>query len=475
VSAPRVTVTEVRRYEWPFTLRQPFRFGVITVTKGRQAVVHLRIRLEDGCEAWGVAAETLAAKWFDKDPALSDAQNEDQLRRSLEIAAEIYRSASARTAFGHFAESYAAQQEACAAEKLNPLVGGYGLALLDRAVLDALCRSRGVSFYEAMRLNLPGVAPHAIVPDLSELDIGALLAGLMPRDTLSARHTIGLVDPITAADQDSRVEDGLPETLEEVVERYRCRHYKLKVGGDLAADVARLEAIASVLDHLPDYVVSLDGNEQYADAAGVLALWEAIERAPRLERLRRAVRFIEQPVKRAVALDEDMRALAAKRPVIIDESDGTIDAFLRARERGYDGISSKSCKGLYKSILNLARCRTWNAAEGRERFFLSGEDLTTLAGVSVQQDLALVNLLGIAHVERNGHHFIDGFAGRPGSEAHAFLAAHPDLYRDDRGRVRLRIEDGLLSIGSLACPGFGIGAMPDFAAMEKMPSARWPA
>ena len=39
---------------------------------------------------------------------------------------------------------------------LNPLVACYGPALLDRAVLDALCRLHGVSFYEAMRTNLPG-------------------------------------------------------------------------------------------------------------------------------------------------------------------------------------------------------------------------------------------------------------------------------------------------------------------------------
>ena len=44
---------------------------------------------------------------------------------------------------------------------------------------------------------------------------------------------------------------------------------------------------------------------------------------------------------------------------------------------------------------------------------MSGEDLTTQAGLSVQQDLALVNLLGITHVERNGHHYVDGMAALP--------------------------------------------------------------
>ena len=73
MTAPRFTLVGTARREWPFRLRLPFRFGVITVTHGRQAVVTARIRLEDGREAEGIAAETLAAKWFDKDPRWSDA------------------------------------------------------------------------------------------------------------------------------------------------------------------------------------------------------------------------------------------------------------------------------------------------------------------------------------------------------------------------------------------------------------------
>ena len=170
--APRFSIDEVRCYEWPFTLRLPFRFGVITVTEGRQAVVRLRIRLDDGREGWGVAAESLAAKWFDKDPRWSDEENVEQLRRALELATGLYTADDARrTAFGRFAETYAAQLAAAAAEGLNPLVASFGPALLDRAALDALCRLAGVSFYEAMRRNLPGIAPHPNAPDLASFDL----------------------------------------------------------------------------------------------------------------------------------------------------------------------------------------------------------------------------------------------------------------------------------------------------------------
>ena len=61
------------------------------------------------------------------------------------------------------------------------------------------------------------------------------------------------------------------------------------------------------------------------------------------------------------------------------------------------------------------------ARKAGSRYFLSAEDLTTQAGLSVQQDLALVNLLGITHVERNGHHYVNGMAALPQAEQQAFL------------------------------------------------------
>ena len=474
--APQLSVLDVQCFEWPFALRLPFRFGVITVTEGRQAVVRVRVALDGGREAWGTAAESLAAKWFDKDPRWSDAQNLDQLRRALEIAAAYYRAAGAKTAFAHFADSYAPQLESCGKEGLNPLVASFGPALLDRAVLDALCRSLGVPFYDAIQRNLPGIGAHPALPDLTQGELERMLPSLKPAQSIALRHTVGLVDPIRAADAApaDRVNDSLPQTLEEVVRFYRPRYFKLKVAGNLEADLDRLTAIAAVLDaEAGDYRATLDGNEQYGDAEAVLALWRAMTARPALAKLCAAILFIEQPIARGAALARELGALRDARPVIIDESDGTLDAFPRAKALGYKGVSSKACKGLYKSLVNLARCRQWNAALGRSDYFMSAEDLTTLAGPSVQQDLALANLLGIAHIERNGHHYIDGFAGRPAAEAEAFLEAHPGLYHRQGRRVRLKIAEGRIDIRSLAGPGFALNAEPDTAAMEPMPPSRW--
>src|SRR5260370_16192129 len=98
---------------------------------------------------------------------------------------------------------------------------------------------------------------------------------------------------------------------------------------------------------------------------------------------------------------------------------------------------------------------------------MSAEDLTTWPGVSVQQGLALVSLLGMTHVERNAHHFIDGMSFAPDSEQQAFVAAHPDLYEKQGGKpARLKARGGKLALGSLGGPGLSLGAQLDFKAVK---------
>ena len=63
-------------------------------------------------------------------------------------------------------------------------------------------------------------------------------------------------------------------------------------------------------------------------------------------------------------------------------------------------------------------------------------------------------------------------AAQAASEQQAFLAAHPDLYEQSQGAVRLSIRDGRIALGSLDAPGFASGAMPDFSRMTPIRSAR---
>ena len=466
----RFAITDLLLYERDVRLRLPFRFGVVTLTEAPQAFVRARIRLENGKEAEGGAAELLAPKWFDKDPALTNEQNFDQLRASLSLARQAYLANGQNTAFGHAMDVYGPQIAIAAAQGLNSLVACYGPALIDRAVLDALCRALGVSFFQLIQKNVPAITAPGWQADLMAFDMDEFLASLKPRQAIAARHTVGLVDPITAADVKMPVGDGLPESLEEVIHRYGHRWFKLKVAGEIAADLERLGAIAAVLDGIGQpYQATLDGNEQYADVEGIAELWSRVRAEPRLKRLASSIAFIEQPIKRTQALNGDVSLLAEDKPLIIDESDDSLEAFPRARRLGYSGVSSKTCKGIYKSLLNAARCRMWNMEESSNRYFMSGEDLTIQAGLALQQDLALVSMLGLTHVERNGHHYVNGMAGLPQEEQQAFLKAHDDLYEHSHGAVRVRIVNGELQLRSLGVPGYASAALPDWNSMRSRP------
>jgi hypothetical protein len=464
----RFRVLSVERYERPVRFRIPFRFGASTVTGACQTFVRATVEFPDGTTQTGAAAEMMMPKWFDKSPLHSEADNVADLREALSSATDAYSSdRTLRTAFGYHAANAPALRLASEARGSNALTAAFGAALIDRALLDALCRRMRTAFSAAMRANLPGIEPEPLAPDLRGFDLEAFLANLEPCGEAALRHTIGLLDPLGAEDV-TLPPDGLPHTLEEIIAAHRPRYFKVKLSGDIDADRRRIERVASVLDRtLEAYAVTLDGNEQFRTVEDAVALWRSVAADERLARFASSTLWIEQPLSRQVTERSDVASLARLKPVLIDESDATLDAFPEARRLGYTGVSAKSCKGLYKSVLNAARCARWNAESGERRFFLSAEDLTTQAGISLQQDLALVGLLGIGHVERNGQHYVDGFKGQGASdiEAQRFLAAHSDLYELSHGSVRVSVRDGRLRFASLDAPGYATAAEPDWGAL----------
>jgi L-alanine-DL-glutamate epimerase-like enolase superfamily enzyme len=470
-SAPKLSLLEATFHERPVTLRLPFRFGVVTLREAPQIFVRARVKLEDGSEGDGVSAELLVPKWFDKSLALSNEDNFNQLRRSLAIARRHIIAVGQDTAFGLTALSNQPHRTECAGAGLNGLVASFGQALIERTVIDALGRLQGVPASALVRANRLGLDTR-LTRDLEGFDLDHFLGTLEPAPSIHVRHTVGLLDALTLQETAGhRLDDGLPESLEEIIAAYGHRYFKLKVAGKVDADIERLAQIASVLDRQPaPYHVTLDGNEQYEEVGAVLELRQRIVADPRLARLKASILLLEQPIVRTRALSEPIHALSEQIPVEVDESDADFDVFPRARALGYRGISAKSCKGFYRALLNRARVAKFNSENG-QGYFMSAEDLTTQAGLAVQQDLMLAALVGATHVERNGHHYVDGMAGAPLAEQAAFLDKHADLYRRaPDGRARLNIRDGVVSLESIGrAAGLASAVVPDFGTMRASP------
>lgn len=462
--APTLQVLDAGFRERPVVLRMPFRFGVISLTEAPLAVVSVRIRLEDGREGVGHAAEMLLPKWFDKSPELSGAENLAQLRTALRLYADLCLGAGAGlTAFGLHAELTPAQIAEGAARGMNPLVANYGPALIDRAILDALGQLQGLSFPALLRANLAGIDAR-LTPDLVGFDIAGALGTLQMRPTIAARHTVGMLDAITGADRTPESpDDGLPVTLGECIRTYGLRWFKVKLSGDAGFDLDRMRRVAAAIEAEcgEDYRLTLDGNEQFEAPEPVAAFLAALAEDPALRAFHDRIAFVEQPIARAHALRADIGALDARTPVLLDESDADHEAFPVARALGYSGISIKSCKGAYRAVLNWMRCRAWNAALGRERYFISAEDLTIQPGISLQQDLALAGTLGCTHVERNGHHYVRGRSGLSPDACAAQLQRHAPLYVPVGDGYGLKVRDGQIALQSLDAPGLGGGGAED--------------
>lgn len=447
MAAPRVRVLETSVFWRRVRTRLPFRYGRAVLTQAPVAYLRLRVHVE-GRPAAGTSGALLPPLWFDKSPGRTHEDDIRSLLRSLREAATAYREAGAAAPWAlHQAAAPEARRRL---SDQNDLTAGFGVALLDLAVADAVCRAAGRTFHEALREDLFGFGPLPLPP--------------RPRRRIFVRHTVGLGDPIDGTEGAPRVGDGLPETLEEAVRAYGVRFFKVKISGDLEVTLERLRRVAAVLGRTGGaYRVTLDGNEQFRTPEEVGRLADALEGDRALRGFWRRTLWIEQPLERGAALARPLGEAARRKPILIDESDGTDGAAERARALGYAGVSVKSAKGLYRALLNFRRMR---ASGG----ILSSEDLMNLPVVPLHQDLALAAALGIAHSERNGHHYVRAFEHLSPRECRAARLEFPSLYTEDPGgSPRLRIDRGAIDLSEVNGFAFGVRSEPDWASLEPAP------
>lgn len=416
----------------------------------------------DGEKADGIASEGLPPKWFTKNPSTTfEEQDLPDMLRVIHQAADFLSEHKEPQAFFPLWQSLYHKQMTWAGENgIPPLLASLGTSLMERALLDGMCRHLGRPL-------------HTLLDEIIEL--GAIhpeLCGKKPSDFLSpptdiliARHTVGLGDPLDASDvtPENAVCDGLPFTLEECIADYGLTHFKVKLCGDFDRDSTRLRRLAAIFEEKgpAGFQFTLDGNEQYKDIGEFRTHWDKHRADPALADFWEHLLFVEQPLHRDYALiDAVGSALAAWNeapPMIIDESDAEMDSLPRALELGYAGTSHKNCKGVLKGIANACLLKH----RGRSGV-LSGEDLANVGPIALLQDLAVMALLGITHVERNGHHYFRGLSMWPKSVTDTVFLKHGDLYHPhDEGFPTLAIHGGKIRIGTVNAAPFGCAALDD--------------
>ena len=445
--------------------RVPFRFGIAEMHEIVHVFLFATVDI-DGMRQLGVAADNLPPKWFTKNPETSYRDDVLEMLGVIESACAIAgRSGRQASVFDLWYDVY--RERVLGSDSgMVPLLASFGVSLVERAVIDAFCRARNVSFGEAVRTNTLGVRLGDLHPELAGHEAHEFLP-TRPLASMSVRHTVGLSDRL--AGSEGGAADDLPATLEACVRRYGLRRFKVKVSGNRQADLDRLERIRQVLDaelH-GDYRVTLDGNEQFADVSALRAFWEDVMASPGTAELGRRVGYVEQPLPRDLALSADTLAgLTAwpERPrLTIDESDDSLDAVARAIEAGYDGGAFKSSKGVFKGIGNACRVEQLRREHPGRSLIYSAEDLSTIPPVGLLADLAVIATLGIDEPERNGYHYLRSLSGLPSWVEEETVRHHGDLFSlHADGRVVLKIEQGRISLESVVAAPFGVGWGCDF-------------
>ena len=464
----RLEVLDFSLHRIDVRLRMPFRYGIAAMTHGPVLFFRLRVRV-GRVEATGISSDLLPPKWFTKVPDQPIVKEVKELMRVIQRAGRSSVGLQADSPFAIWQELYAAQSAWAKAERIPPLLANFGVSFVERALLEAVARNSNRSFAQMLRENSLGIDLGAVHSSLRGLEPATLLPAA-PLARVTVRHTVGLSDPIVDGEisPGDRLDDGLPQSLASSIRKYGLRHFKVKVNGDSARDLDRLHRIAAVIgaQAQPDFAFSLDGNEQFRSLEQFRAFWDEIRAQPGLREFFGHLLFVEQPVHRDHALSFELADALAAWPghplMIIDESDGALEDLPAALRLGYAGTSHKNCKGVFKGIANRCLLRKCQHEDPRRDLLMTGEDLCNIGPVALLQDLAVMAVLGIKSVERNGHHYHAGLSQFPKFVQEQVLRHHSDLYAVSQvGWPALRIEAGAISLRTINQAPFGVGFVTD--------------
>ncbi len=462
-------VKDFSLYRIELTTRMPFKYGIATMTDLPHVI--LRVAVDTGSRVTqGWSGDCLPPKWFTKDAEKDPREEIDEMVEVIVNAADIGAGWKAASLFDLWFQMYEGQMEWGQGGGLPPLLTHFGVSLMERAVVDAVCRADGLPFHELLRRNAFRIDLAKLHPELA----GTQPSDYLPKEPLSrvvCRHTVGLADPIFVEEVEApeNFEDGLPRSLLESVRHYGLRELKVKVSGNIEEDADRLNALAILADEeMPgDFRFSLDGNEQFQSAPEFASAWTRYVELVRVPSFWRRCSFIEQPVHRDQTFNAPMPELpdvdGRPVPVIIDEADGRLEHLPEALSLGYSGASHKNCKGICKGVANRCLLAGRQNASGRS-MLMTGEDLGSIGPVSMVQDLAAQAALGIESVERNGHHYFAGLSQLPAALQQQALKYLPRMYRQsEQGWPALVIEDGWIDPRDANEAPFGFPFQPDIA------------
>jgi L-alanine-DL-glutamate epimerase-like enolase superfamily enzyme len=254
-----------------------------------------------------------------------------------------------------------------------------------------------------------------------------------PVPKLRAWHLVGGLDPLDASEMTgNEPADGFPVTLPDWIQRDGLKCLKIKLrGNDSDWDYRRLVRVGEIASTHAVEWLSADFNCTVLDPAYVIDILDHLATDQRS--IWDQILYVEQPFPYELEKHPiDVHAVAARKPLFLDESAHDWKMIRLGRQLGWSGVALKTCKTQTGAILSAC----WAKAHGLS---LMVQDLTNPMLAQIPHALLAARVGTIAGVETNATQFYP-LASEPEQKV------HPGLYRRREGNIDL---------SSIGGPGFG--------------------
>ncbi|MFA0753647.1 MAG: hypothetical protein IMHGJWDQ_001426 [Candidatus Fervidibacter sp.] len=423
-------------YFLPIQMRMPLKFGRETVTDVVCCRVRLRVVGKEGNTADGWGETPLIVQWGWP----SGLPYAERLTAMKDFCLRLARVWTTFEETGHALEiGYAfltqvlpsllreGNREGARTEPMPYLAALICNSAFDIALHDAYGNLVGLPVYETYRPPFLRYDLSAYLePEDERVDFrgkypAAFLIADPPRKLL-AWHLVGAKDPLTEADlTGDEPNDGYPVLLADWITRDGLKCLKVKLTGtDFEWDYERLLRVGQIAEAHRVWWLAADFNCTVTDPEYVVAILDKLMREhPRMWQM---LLYIEQPFPYDLeAYPLDVRPIAARKPLFLDESAHDWKFVRRGRQLGWTGVALKTCKTQTGALLMQA----WAKAHGMP---LMVQDLTNPMLAMIPHVLLAAHAGTLMGVEVNAMQFYPQ-ALKPEAKV------HPALYQRREGCV----------------------------------------
>ncbi|MFQ5732603.1 MAG: hypothetical protein ACE5KM_11710, partial [Planctomycetaceae bacterium] len=151
--------------------------------------VRMVLKTSGGTETFGCSGDRLSVRWLDKRPGRSHGRKRRELVSLIETARAVYlKHREFASPFDHWRKCHALIMKAGRAADQEDLSSSFASALMERAMLDAVCRLSGKPLFQMVKADRLGFRPAAVHRELGKLKFPQVLPA-RPNTALFIRHT----------------------------------------------------------------------------------------------------------------------------------------------------------------------------------------------------------------------------------------------------------------------------------------------